>query len=214
MSDVTFDFTALATASPATPPANMAKPSGYLAMNATNTSGIRSSSNGGIAGWLNDIAYTGGSTEILSEIDTSSIAFNGDVCIPAVMVRTGANRGAGYAAYFDGAGVVFLWVLTTSGVDTQIGVVGSITLAANDRLGIGYTPSTHTAVAYQNGVARLSVSSDTTYSTEVDWCPGVISEGGNTNGIFIKHLYGTGVAVAAKALAARRLGIHPGLLCQ
>lgn len=198
MADYTVDLSAIATANPWTPSAPLKKGS-TANLQLVNGSGAKSASGGSVSYGVHDVNYTLGSTQIRAEVDIGTIVFASDRVGPAIIARSGANAGKGYAALPDNYGGIYVYKVSAAGALTQIGYIGSITLAANDLIGLGYQQSTNTLTVYQNGTSKTTVT-DSTYNADTTLGAGWLTDPQNINGQYVKRLLGTGVAVSAPTI--------------
>lgn len=198
MADYTVDLSAIATANPWTPSAPLKKGS-TANLQLVNGSGAKSASGGSVSYGVHDVNYTLGSTQIRAEVDIGTVVFASDRVGPAIIARSGANAGAGYAALPDNYGGIYVYTVSAAGALTQIGYIGSITLAANDLIGLGYQQSTNTLTVYQNGTSKTTVA-DTTYNADSTLGAGWLTDPQNINGQYVKRLLGTGVAASAPTI--------------
>lgn len=200
MADYTVDLSAIATANPWTPSAPLKKGS-TANLQLVNGSGAKSASGGSVSYGVHDVNYTLGSTQIRAEVDIGTIVFASDRAGPAIIARSGANAGAGYAALPDNYGYIYIYKVSAAGALTQIGYIGSITLAANDLIGLGYQQSTNTLTVYQNGTSKTTVT-DSTYNADTTLGAGWLTDPQNINGQYVKRLLGTGVAASNATLSS------------
>ena len=198
MADYTVDLSAIATANPWTPSAPLKKGS-TANLQLVNGSGAKSASGGNVSYGVHDVNYTLGSTQIRAEVDIGTVVFASDRVGPAIIARSGANAGAGYAALPDNYGYIYVYKVSAAGALTQIGYIGSITLAANDLIGLGYQQSTDTLTVYQNGTSKTPVT-DATYNADTTLGAGWLTDPQNINGQYAKRLLGTGVAASAPTI--------------
>jgi len=200
MADYTFTFTAEATANPWTPSAPIKKSSSNN-LQLLNGSGVKSATNSQVSYGCHDVDYTLGATQILSEVDIGTVVYAGDRAGPAIIARSGGNAGAGYAALPDNYGGIYVYRVSAAGALTQIGYVGSITLANDDLIGLGYVQSTDTLTIYQNATQRTTVV-DATYNADTTLGAGWLHDPTNLNAQYLQALHTTGVAASGPAITS------------
>lgn len=205
MADFTRDFSALTTTNPyvlSSPLKFMyGGTSGTTAADAfqvVNGSGIKISNFGtlGLSWGVHDVTY---GNLITSEITIPNNAFSGDIVAAGIFIRSGTGQAAGYVFRVDGFGGGYIQSITATGTLTTLTSTGSgITTAANDVFKLTFDQSTGDLAAYQNGVSKLTVSADNTYTSPQRALMGAgwYTEWGNSNAQYISVFAGTGVSAS------------------
>ena len=203
MPDYTITFSGLSTANPyvlSSPLKFMyGGTSGTSASDAyqiVNGSGIKVGTFGplGVSWGVHDVTY---GNLITSEITIPNNAFSGDNVGAGIFIRSGTGQAAGYVFKVDGFGGGYIYSITATGTTTTLTSTGSgITTANNDVFKLTFNQSTGDLAAYQNGVSKLTVSADNTYTSpqRALMGPGWYTEWGNTNAQYISVFAGTGVS--------------------
>lgn len=196
MATFSYSFSGQSTANPWTPPSSLSKLSATN-FQILNGSGLRSATTSDSYG-IHNSAYTGGSTEIVSEITFGTPVYNSDFAYATIICRSGANAGKGYGVTSISAGTGRVVLIDASGGTTGLAVNTITALSAGSKLGIGYKQSTNTITVYVNGVSQFTVT-DSTYAAETDMAAGFEFAVGNSNSQYITALDTSGVAVSGAA---------------
>lgn len=194
MADYTKSFLGLGTNDPYTLPSEL------VAFNSTafktDSQGLRKTSGSGVAWAVHNVSY---GSFLTAEVTVNPQVHN-DFAGAGVFVRSGANAGKGYVAYFNYNRLSIAIVAANGAVSgLAAGTIASLTPGSVGTVKLTYDKSDGRLRAYWEGVENCNII-DTTYQGESSLAVGLWYDYENTNSSYITALNGTGLSASSPTL--------------